>query len=715
MSAPMVHVVRLSGCRSRPLGGYLKALGLHRLIAEQADRAARTAWEGDCLVLHSTLDEAAVCRFLSEDYRPTPVISPWNGGSGFYPKDNQDGIGPMAASTGPRFAAYREAIAVARELMARIGALTKGGLEKSVLLEHLRAELPDAALAWLDAAVLLTPGDPKFPPLLGTGGNDGRLDFSNNFMQRLVELEAEQPAVRARLLQQALFGTPTPGLTDAAVGQFNPGSAGGYNTGFGFDGAARVNPWDFVLLMEGALCFAAAAVRKLETGGAADLVFPFMVRAAGAGYASAGEADEEKSRQELWLPLWSSPVPWRSLRQLLSEGRALVSSGGGNRPATNALDFARAVGELGVDRGLSAFERYGFHVRNGLSYLAVPLGRWAVEPNAGATRLAELDQWIPRFRKAAGGDRAPAAVGRLRRRLDDRILDLCAHDSAGARLDLLVVLGAIDRQLGRSVTWARDPAVAVPPVPWLDREWLPDAAEETIEGRLARALAAGGLRGRASPVEETEGKRPRLVWRERSDVGMVWTAEPLLANLESLVLRREIERSAQSREQAIDALGTAPVELADLASFLRGEVDEVRVAELALAYALIRPTAIPRCSAHGRAPLPPLYPLLALAHDPRAVPRGGGVVAVELPPVPGLLRRALAGQAEPASRLALRRLRASGIPAAAFNHRRLGSRDTGLTDTPAATRRAALALVFPLSDAARQTLADSILVSPELP
>ena len=36
--------------------------------------------------------------------------------------------------------------------------------------------------------VLDEKGEPKYPSLLGTGGNDGNLDFTNNAMQRLGEL-----------------------------------------------------------------------------------------------------------------------------------------------------------------------------------------------------------------------------------------------------------------------------------------------------------------------------------------------------------------------------------------------------------------------------------------------------------------------------------------------------------------------------------------------
>jgi hypothetical protein len=37
-----------------------------------------------------------------------------------------------------------------------------------------------------------------FPPLLGTGGNDGRLDFSTNFHQRLLDVMGTSDNNRAR-------------------------------------------------------------------------------------------------------------------------------------------------------------------------------------------------------------------------------------------------------------------------------------------------------------------------------------------------------------------------------------------------------------------------------------------------------------------------------------------------------------------------------------
>jgi CRISPR-associated protein Csx17 len=318
-------------------------------------------------------------------------------------------------------------------------------------------------------------------------------------------------------------------------------------------------------------------------------------------------------------------------------------------------------------------------------------------------RLAPLDTWIERFRGRAGEDKAPAALRRLRKRLDQAILDLCAADSEATRTELVVVLGAIELQLGRSRRWAQEKGV--PPLPWLGEGWVP--AEPNVEERLALVLAGQGLRRRYSPI--TDRSRPE--WAERDDPGRVWTGGPLTADLVRLALRHDIERAADARDAALRAQAGPHAHLADIAALLAGEIDEDRVAALALGFALIEPQALPRLRRDDGGTLPALYAPLALVCDPRPLPHPS--VNGPLPRVPGLLRRGVSGDAEGASVLALRRLRASGAPARAFNHRRLASRDTGIVDTPAMARRVVASLAFPLAESSRGVLAAWSLVRPE--
>jgi CRISPR-associated protein Csx17 len=76
----------LQGCTPEPLMSYLKALGILRLVAEQADPEACGAWRAGTFVLSTKLDETALMKFFLEAYQPTPMLAPWNGGCGFYLK-----------------------------------------------------------------------------------------------------------------------------------------------------------------------------------------------------------------------------------------------------------------------------------------------------------------------------------------------------------------------------------------------------------------------------------------------------------------------------------------------------------------------------------------------------------------------------------------------------------------------------------------------------
>ena len=130
----------------------------------------------------------------------------------------------------------------------------------------------DNALFWLDATLVLSADGLTYPQLLGTGGNDGRLDFTNNFARRLVskrktpglfDASTGRPSEDAgALLAGVLFDTVVRGLSSVAIGQFAPGAAGGPNATTGYAGDGEVNPWDFVLTLEGAVAFAGAASRR---------------------------------------------------------------------------------------------------------------------------------------------------------------------------------------------------------------------------------------------------------------------------------------------------------------------------------------------------------------------------------------------------------------------------------------------------------------------
>ena len=142
----------LNGCAPIPLAHYLKALGILRLVGEQLDANAKGAWRNDRLELQTNSDSDTLVKFFSHNYQPSPVLAPWNGGSGFYPKDNDEALAAIAKSEVERLATYRSGIAAARHELQRLELKAKpDGDTKALLLQSCRNAFPEDALGWLDA------------------------------------------------------------------------------------------------------------------------------------------------------------------------------------------------------------------------------------------------------------------------------------------------------------------------------------------------------------------------------------------------------------------------------------------------------------------------------------------------------------------------------------------------------------------------------------
>lgn len=723
----------LWGCAPAPFAHYLKALGILRLVAEQADPQVRGAWRDEHFVLWSVLDGPALERFFLEQWAPTPLLSPWNKGSGLMGAD--PAVAALERSVAERFAPWRRGIAQVRALNKDIAAAdaeiraVKAGPKKikdpkaraaaresadfkqaeaaaSKQFAQLKAALVPSCRAvfrgrhedWLDAAVVLTEdNESKFPAILGTGGNDGRLDMTNNAMQRLGDLfdladrDAKPKPDAERALQAALWGTAAPVLVSAAVGQFLPGAAGGANSTNAAQGEPCVNRWDFLLALEGAVAFRAGAARKLSAQTKSLASAPFAVASHAAGYGSAGLADEG-SRGEQWLPLWDRPASAAEVTALLAEGRAQTGRTAAKRP----IDLVRAMSRLGVARGLTSFARYGYIERNGQSNLAVCLGRLAVGDAPQARLVDEFAPWLETVRRNARGKGASASLRNCEKVLTDRVFAACARpESAGSWQ--AVLLAAADAE---ALDGPGAPAV-VPEIPALSPAWLAACDDGSAEFRLALALGSAAAdwtsTGRAiDPVREhfvpTERGRlrttggadrptveasPRVVVRGRTAVD----------DLGAVVARRLTEATvgASRRLQLVAARGCG-ARLQDIALFLAGQTDDDRIVRLARAFSAVRRPAY-RGGAAAGAPPPPAWLALRVAHAPAKIGD------VETPPVnPAIVRRLLAGDAASATALVASRLRGVGLRPAVYC----------ATCSPLAARRWAAALAFPLCPSAWQ-------------
>ncbi len=652
----------LPGLRPEPLGSYLAGLGLIRLLGEQADPAATAAWEPGGLVIETTVGDIAV--WLADEYVPTPVLSPWNGGSGFGEKDKEPKrrISELLSHPSPRLGHFPAAVSIAEHAAA---ASLERGWDKSRTVQEFRNRCPDALLPWIDATVVLADRQAFFPPMLGTGGNDGRLDFSTNFHERLLEVLDVTTKGHARSLACArdlLTGAQSERLASAPVGQFDPVLAGGQGSSpFGAAGSL-VNPWEYVLLVEGALLFASGTVRRhqYDAGRAAR---PFTVSFSPDGTAS-GAAGEE-SRGEVWVPAWSRPCTLAEIRQLFGEARASWRG----RPAQQAVEFYAATRTLGIARGIDEFVRYGLQQRNGLAFVAVPLDRVRIrEDIAPAVRLvARVEDWAARARTADSS----AAVSTAVRRFDRAHLAFARDGEARALRDLLAALTTLELAVGRSGR-ARDKLpVNRPPSA---RDFLAEfmRAEPSAGLRVALGIASCAARSGTGPartmrqillsVDPADPAHPRGRWRD-SPVVPGFGLRPLRHVLADVLAWRSRTAGHEPGTEAFRGVPTfrygARIPANDLHALAGGQLDEAEL-EVWLRACL----ALDWHGVHPRWPTPgpvTLVPTLGLLHPlAQGLSDQEDAIAPKLALGPDWAVRLAAGQVRQVHDDAVRRLRQAG-------------------------------------------------------
>lgn len=723
------------GCTPVPLAHYLKGLGIFRIVAEQADPRAKGYWQEDSFHLETALDNDSLKAFFLERYSPTPVVAPWNGGSGFYfqeeklkEKDPLTGkrkktgrrTQPTAAtkavqdileSTASRLSSYRESLKITKNLVMEMGLEEAPSKEmKEDLIQAVRNSLSDSAISWLDASVILTTENAKFPPLLGTGGNDGNLDFSSNFMQRLKDIiefsSGKAIGSSKEWLEGALFAVNTDSLVSGiSIGQFYPGAVGGPNSASGFSSDSQVNPWDYVLMIEGLLFFASAAVKRLQAKTPGVLSYPFSVHSSGVGYGSASESDEKNSRAEIWMPIWDRPAGLLELRALMGEGRAQV----GARPARNGVDFARAVATLGVDRGLKSFQRYSFLERNGRNFLAVPLEQVMVSRQPQVELLAEVDSWLLSFYDNGRREKAPASISRALRILESSIMALCKersnkNENAWRVQDVLIALGECEKAIVRSSHWAKE--YHVHPVSPLGERWLLMADDQSLEFRLASSLASVyrysenkdsqelqmPLRAQLEPVRRImKGRHPIFIFDETLERDAISSEGDPVSVMNSIFSRRIMATVRSGKNCHLDR-GVIEASLGDIAAFIEGRVNLKHMMDLLWGLILVDWQSIPKNLINWTPEtiLPSAsFALLKLCFA------GGAVHDVEIPLVPQIHRRAAIGDSFNALKLAERRLRGSNLPIAEIN--------SSISSTK--MKRIAAALLFPIGDERIEDLA----------
>lgn len=489
--------------------------------------------------------------------------------------------------------------------------------------------------------------------------------------------------------------------------------------GAGFFADPAVNPWEFVLMLEGAVALVAGMSRRGEVG-RARVSSPFWVEAASAGFGSASEL-EGSPRGEQWLPLWAHPLEYGELVELIREGRAQV----GRLQTTRAGDLVRAAARLGLARGIESLQRFAYLERNGQSNLAVSAGRFRVASRSHQVLLEEVAPWIDRLvwhARRTKDNNVPLSLGTVARRAQEALFAVCRHDATPTEWrELLVALGEAEFALLRS---GKNPARR--PLPRLSWGWIAAADDGTPHGRTALRLALSlssqhrppdkdgtairdSIRRHFLPLVESNRDWPRFHLDDRGraerDPELVCVGRDLVTDAIALVRRRSIwaRTSDPERDRApqlpLWAAGSCEATLEEIGAWVRGEVCDDAV------YALARPLLAldwgkinknrlgSTLSTKYDGVAEPLHMLLRLAHLPFDVPiegsNGGPEVSVTVRLDPEPLRRLAAGDLDGALRVVVRRLGASGLRPVF----RRGVARSGLA------RRLAASMAFPISRA----------------
>ena len=704
----MSDKILLRGCAPEPLIHYLKALGVMRLVAEQLDKNVYGAWTADGFLLETVKTEDELVDFFLNDYKPTPIVAPWNNSSGFYSKDKKARgyIENLFALSDSRFEEFYSVVETARSIVGNRSEAPKDS-EKVAMLQKARCLFPEKSLAWLDAAFVLGTEKPDYLPLLGSGGNDGNFSFTTNLFEKWLNVlpknnSAKQQEASKNQLNASLFLKPVK-LEKAAIGQFHPGGAGGANASQGVGGDFLVNPWDFIFIIEGSLLLASATVRQLQAGARSRASFPFTAGSSTIGYGTSTSG--EKIRAEMWLPLWSNPASYAEISHIFQEGRVQFSSG--NRRARSGFDFARAVAELGVDRGIEAFQRYAFIERNGQANLAAPLSVFEVKERPLASKLSEFDQWLDSLRRATNdAKKTPPRFVRVTKDIEEASFKLCNDGSETSLREILLALGAAERELSNGQRFCDEKNLH--PLGNLKSDWAIKVRESSDEFYIAQALASiVGEKGEHSireNLESVEYKNGKFVWSGDS-TSAIWSAGDLAENLSNVLQRRSID----ARKNSLPHPPLQSKRLASLdsiAAFLNGETDDERLEEYLFALSLINwrgADVYEGRTSKSPGNLPRIYTLLKLLFLPKGELKRKNAANIEIKHEPSIVPLLRAGRIEDALEIAERRLISSGIAPL--------TRDFYYPENEGA--RLAAALLIPISQMAIEEIADLILPESE--
>lgn len=416
-----------------------------------------------------------------------------------------------------------------------------------------------------------------FNPLLGTGGNAGQREFAKGWFTVVDKLEKPPLKVDHRQELRAW-------LMGETVAWMIPGIAGAswfstanklYNSGQRAYREEPLSPWAMALACEGLPFFAGAASRRLGARTRRQAAFPFICRAA----APTVSGETGRDRGEVWAPIWERPMTLPEVRALFQRGRAEVNGRGANTPAA----FAAAIVRRGVDAGIAGFARYALGATTSAQtfeprHEGVIFVRNCNAEGSGARpqtveRILKLLQCLPADqagrRRRFVGLRGPIEAALIRvAQVPDDASAFCAL------LDAIVTgLDRVDRNAGH-----RKAGIVWEPLPLGDLLPLFRNSDLSVEARLAIALVSGFPPWRPFTlyrfgVEQVYG---RFNHPDRGPARWVYRPGPLPRSLSDVLMRSILdwEKDYRSDKRASGRSSPVTISMADLRSWLDGDIDE---------------------------------------------------------------------------------------------------------------------------------------------
>lgn len=515
----------------------------------------------------------------------------------------KDGVLPNAARLLSGDNEFERSLSLAREFVASL----QGGSDEDVAGEdaflRYRDQLPDVVAESFDALCALHITQQNDNPLFvrrGRPGDKVNADIFLNFWDYFAIFRKNPSQLaEASLLGGRIVGSGIPAADQKGKGTpFFPDAIKSYNQGI--DWVTEDFPFcplDYLLAVEGALAMRGATSKTLSARSRSRAAFPFVFE--GTETMTDEQGKSLRLATSFWLPVWTRPTTFCELQSYILDCQARLPT----KDCRFSSDFARAVRAQGVDAGFFAFQEFQFKLK-GANVPWTTTGRFVSCSNtATANVLNELLAPIDssgflnqfEFNRERRADLHP-----LRAPILEAIEEAAAEPDTSKILNILCGLVALNTKLARSknlrekVSGGR--ANFVPPLPCGD--WL--AVLTNLEGdpefEIARALAS--IRGhekqpdgKYSEVEPFQGslvplRMTRDGWYlpDPPSAQAVWTGINLASDLAAVLARRVLD-SAKDFRPAI--VGNCTVELPTVLRFLRGELNDRRIALLTEALSLI--------------------------------------------------------------------------------------------------------------------------------